>query len=821
MANKKIAGITVEIDGDTSKLGKALDTVETKGRNLRGELREINSALKLDPTNTELLAQKQEVLAEAIKNTKDKLTTLRDAQGQIEEKFKAGEIDDGQYRAFKREIENAESQLDSLETQLKETTDKTDTNTDATKEMGDEYETAGDKAEKTGEKSCHAGELAVAGIAAAAGAAKKIYDAWSEVDEGYDTIITKTGATGDALKDLQTVADNIFKTMPVDMATVGTAVGEVNTRFGSTGDELQTLSEQFLKFSAINGVDVNSSIDDVSAAIKAFGMSGEDAAGLLDVLTTVGQQTGLDMNTLQGRLAENAATFKEMGLSASESAQLLGQFEINGVDVSAAMTSLAKAQQNATANGQSLSDALGDSIGKIKNAGTETEALTIATDLFGKKGAAQMAQAIREGRIDITAMTDDITAFSGATTDTFEATQSAPDKMKVAFNNLKSEAAEVGETLLRELIPIINRITDSIKRALPYVQNIIKFVIDNKQSVVTAISAIAGAIMGMELGKLITTISTLNITLAANPIGAVATAVGALAGVVIYLYNTCEPFKEFIDNFFDDFKIGAEMIVDNIVGIVDKVVWAVEDIIDWFINLKDNWLAGMDIIKNGFINAWQAIKDAFKSVGSFFGDVWSNITAAFSDVSGFFGRVFSKGWTAVKNVFTNVGDFFGGIWDKITERFSEVGTKVAEAIGGAFKTAINAVIGVVEGAINTIPSAINGAIDAINELPGVKIGKMSKVELPRLAKGGTLAQGSAIVAEAGPELISMLNGKVQVTPLTTQARNEALSSAGSSDVTNVYQTFNVYATINNDMDVRNLSQKLGKLSKQTAFGKGV
>ena len=84
-----------------------------------------------------------------------------------------------------------------------------------------------------------------------------------ELDEGYDTIITKTGATGDALEELNDVADSVFGSMPVEMSNVGVAVGEINTRFGATGHELEDLSKKFIEFSQINEIDLNSSIGTV------------------------------------------------------------------------------------------------------------------------------------------------------------------------------------------------------------------------------------------------------------------------------------------------------------------------------------------------------------------------------------------------------------------------------------------------------------------------------------------------------------------------------------------------------------------------------
>ena len=110
---KTIKGITVEIGGDTTKLGKALDGVTRTSRNLQGELKQVNNLLKLDPGNTDLLAQKQKILADSIEATKDKLDILREAQSQIEQQYAAGTIDRGAYLDFQRElvIQNSASMI--------------------------------------------------------------------------------------------------------------------------------------------------------------------------------------------------------------------------------------------------------------------------------------------------------------------------------------------------------------------------------------------------------------------------------------------------------------------------------------------------------------------------------------------------------------------------------------------------------------------------------------------------------------------------------------------------------------------------------------
>ena len=198
----------------------------------------------------------------------------------------------------------------------------------------------------------------------------------------------------------------------------------------------------FLKYAQINDTAVSSSVKNVAGIMKAFGEETENASKVLDVLTDVGQKTGKDIGFLESELLSNSATFKELGLDIRQSAELLGQFEAQGVDTSTALAGLKKAQQNAVAEGKSMTEVLGDTIDSIKNAKTETEALQTATDLFGKKGAAALTQAIREQRFSIDDLKAGYDGLGEVVSTTFEATQDAPDKAKIALNQLNLQGSQ-------------------------------------------------------------------------------------------------------------------------------------------------------------------------------------------------------------------------------------------------------------------------------------------------------------------------------------------------------------------------------------------
>lgn len=473
MAKTKIGGIYVEIGADTSDLSKKLKDVNSESKKTKDELKSIDAALKQAPNSVELWKQKQEALAKTVENSKKKLEALVSEQENLQKGLANGTVTEEAYKAYQREIEITKGQIESAEKALNEFTDSQGKANKAVEE-------GGKKAEESSEgftvlKGAVA-KLAADGFEKLAAAAK---DAWQEIDEGYDTIIKKTGATGDSLKSLQDTADKVFTSMPVEMDDVGAAIGEINTRFQLTGQELEDLSESFLKYSEINDTAVSSSVKNVSGIMKAFGEDTVNASKVLDVLTDTSQRTGKDVSTLESELLSNSATFKELDLDIRQSAELLGQFEAQGVDTSTALAGLKKAQQNAVAEGKNMTEVLGDTIDRIKNAKTETEALQTATDLFGKKGAAALTQAIREQRFSIDDLKAGYDGLGEVVSTTFEATQDAPDKAKIALNQLKLELARLAEQVLPKIEKLVSKgvkdlpkIIDAVKEMLPLVKGV-------------------------------------------------------------------------------------------------------------------------------------------------------------------------------------------------------------------------------------------------------------------------------------------------------------------------------------------------------------
>lgn len=726
----RIKGITVQIGGDTTGLSKALSGVNKQIKTTQSELKDVEKLLKMDPGNTKLLEQKQRLLASAAEESKTKLDSLKAAEKEVQQQFKDGVIDQSKMDAFNREMAEANQKSEEATAALREFGSV----------AGQEIQLAGQKVSEVGEKIGEVGKklMPVSGAAVAVGTASVA--AFNELDAGYDTIVTKTGATGEALDGLQESMRNVFGSLPIDAETAGIAIGEVNTRFGATGEELENLSRQFIQFSKINGTDLNSSIDSVDALMTKFGVDSSQTGEVLGLLTKAGQDTGISMDTLENVLNTNGATLKEMGLDLTGSVNLLAQFESNGVDATTALAGLKKAQQNATANGQSLGDALGETIQKIKDSTDETEALQTATELFGKKGAAEMTQAIREGRLSVEDLTSSLGDYATTVEDTFNATLDPPDQAKVALNNLKIAGAELGETMMATLAPIIDQIVVKLQEFSAWFTNLD----ESQQQTILVIGAVVAAIgpAVVIIGKVVSGVGSI--------ISAVGTVVGVITGTVIPAIT--------------GFVATVGIIPIAIVAAVAAVLAAIAlfgDQIQAVLQGVDDFLQGV------FATDWTNIFGPVlgEVLNTFFANVkniWDSIKMVFDGIIDFIRGVFTGDW---ERAWTGVKEIFGGIFD---------------GLKAVAKAPLNAIIGMVNMAI----SGINGVIGGLNKIPGVNIGEIGKI--PYLAKGGVLSRGSAVVGEAGPELLTMSAGRAVVQPLTNNTTN---NSATYGNVTiNVYGT---------------------------------
>ena len=654
MASNRIAGITIEIDGNTTKLTESLKKVDDSLRKTQSSLKDVNKLLKLDPSNTDLLKQKQEFLSKAIADTKAKLDQEKDALSQLKDADTSGETKE-QQEALTREIAATEEQLKSLTEEYKNFGSVASQKIQA---AGGKIKEAGDKIAGLGTTLTKKVTAPIMGVAAVAG------KAWSDVDEGLDTVIVKTGATGESLEEMEGIVEEIPQLMNVSFGEAGEAVGEVNTRFGVTGEQLQNLSVDFLKFAKLNNTDVSSAVDKTQKVMAAFGLETKDTGALLDTFNAVGQRTGVSVETLAANMVTNSAAFTEMGFSASDAANFLGNCEMAGLDTSTVMTGLKKALQNASAQGKPMSTALGEVQYAMMHAETSTDSMKIACDLFGAKAGPAIAKACESGQISFNALGTNIQDNMGSVQRTFEATQDPVDDLATTFNTLKVIGADLMSVLGEMLIPVLKKVSDKVKGAKKWWDKLTDSQKENILKVVGLVAAIGpllvivgktiskvgGAVVGF--GKFLGAINTVSMAIKGG---------GGLIGIIGSLGTTLGPLL-----------VGGAIIVGLVAGTVL-------------------------LVKN-----WDKVKAAAKNLGQGLANAWSGIKAGMSNLmdnlAGTMSRIgenMKRTWGEITNTVQNTAGKIKSAamagFNGITKAAADTFTRLKSAIAAPFQGAINMV----------------------------------------------------------------------------------------------------------------------------------
>lgn len=343
--------------------------------------------------------------------------------------------------------------------------------------------------------------------------AQSAYDALQDLDEGYDTILTKTGASGDTLAGFTKIADQIYGDLPSTMSDIGVAVGEVNTRFGSTGEELDDLSRKFLKFSNINGTNLNGTIDGVQASMSAFNVEAKDAGKVLDVMNKSGQNTGVSMDTLQATLLQNASAFREMDMDIYQSIDFVAKLEKSGLDTAQVMSGLKKAYQTSAREGKSFQDSLVDIQDVLLHSEDSVTANKRAVDLFGKSYA-NIATAVKDGRLSFTNMSDSMSLLKDSTdsvNQTFDDSLDTWDSMTTAINSLKT----IGGRMMADVMDIANPAVELLADSLETVRDGLDALPTPIRKTVSAVTLIGGAV-GIAGPKLFSFAKTMQVLKSAN-----------------------------------------------------------------------------------------------------------------------------------------------------------------------------------------------------------------------------------------------------------------------------------------------------------------
>lgn len=452
-------GPRIGIDGE-KEFRKSINDLITQQKTFKTEMERVESEFTKTTTAMEKNRAKSAVLKKAIENQRKQVEKLEAGLDAARDKYGENAT---QTQKWEQAVNNAKTSLNNMVTEMQNlddefedlSSDEADAAANA-KDFSDKLQKAGTTISNIGEGLTTFGEgltKCVTGpLVALATASVK---AWEDVDDGLDTVTIKTGATGEELESLQESAVNLATTIPTSFEAAGDAVGEVNTRFGLTGSELEDLSGKFIKFAKLNKTDVSSSVDSVQKVMAAFGMETSEAGDLLDTLNAVGQATGVSMDKLEASMIKNAASLSEMGFNAHESAAFLGQLETSGADTNTVMSGLQKALTNASKEGKTLPQALGEFQAIMDSTASEQEKLNAAVELFGQKAGPTIYEACKTGSLSFRDIAVDASDFRGNVENTFEAILDPADNFTIALNKAKEAGASLGGVLLDTIAPAV------------------------------------------------------------------------------------------------------------------------------------------------------------------------------------------------------------------------------------------------------------------------------------------------------------------------------------------------------------------------------
>ena len=401
----RIAGITVEIGGDTTKLSKALESVNKTIKTTQSELKDVNKLLKLDPSNTETVTQKQRMLKEAIEATKEKLTTLKTAAEQANQQFADGKITQDQYDALQREIVETEQNLKSLQEQAA-VTNTTLAKIDA---VGEKLQTVGSQVEGVGKKFLPV-TAAVTGLGTAA------VKTAADFDQEMSKVAAISGATGSDFDALREKAREMGAKTKFSASEAASAMEYMAMAGWKTGDMLDGI-EGIMNLAAASGEDLATTSDIVTDALTAFGLSAADSGHFADILAAASSNANTNVSMMGETFKYCAPIAGALGFSAEDTAEAIGLMANSGIKASQAGTSLRSIMNNlagevtfagknigevtiATSNAdgsmRSLNDILADC--RVAFSGlTESEKAANAESLVGKNAMSGFLQSHLQG----------------------------------------------------------------------------------------------------------------------------------------------------------------------------------------------------------------------------------------------------------------------------------------------------------------------------------------------------------------------------------------------------------------------------------------
>lgn len=711
MADKKIKGITIQIQGETTGLDKALGDINRKSKSLQSELVQVDRLLKLDPTNTELMAQKQKLLAEQVELSTQKVDALRQSQEQVDRMYQSGDIDDGQYRKFERDVIAADQSLKKYSAQADEAGDDT-------KKAGKEADKAGDEAKTAGDK--WSGMGAAMGAAAKAGAVA--------VAAVGTAAVAATAALADCSKEGAVYADNMLTLS----AQTGIAVDELQ-KYNYVAELVDVSTETMTKSMAKNIKQMTSTSKDVQAAYSTLGVAVTNADGTLrnsqdvyweciDALGQIEDETTRDSIAMQifGKSAQDLNPLIERG------AQGLKELTDQAEDMGAVLSG--KALEAYGAYSDNL-DTLTSAAGAAKRAlglgllPTLTDLSGAGVDILGELTTGLLeadGDVDKIGEVITDVLEDALTAADEILPDFFDLgakiLSSIANALVKSLPKLISSSADIINMLLKN---IIGGLPDIVKAGAQLLESLIKGIADNLPMIVESTMEVIDTLIDSAI-TLLPMLLTLGLQILTSLMQGISESLPELIPTITDVVLTM------VEILIDNIPLLIECAGDLLIGLTEGIIAALPVIIEHAPEIITAIVGalidslpiliecGVDLIGaliDGIIEATPqiiaAIGDMFTSMIDEAGDKGPDMLAKFEDIGADIYDIQQKLWADISSTFDGIiesvtdnvitpifdcgKDILHNLWDGILSAkdwftdniggfFSEVGAK----IGGFF-----------------------------------------------------------------------------------------------------------------------------------------
>jgi len=852
----KIKGITIEIGGDTQKLNKALEDVNKKTRDVQSELRQVERLLKLDPKNTELLAQKQKLLADAVENSREKLDRLKTAQEQVNEQFKKGEISEEQYRAFQREVVKAEQELEKFEKQLRETGLTAE-------QVGKKLQDAGQKMTNVGKNLTMKVTAPLAGLGALA--------TKSAID--FESAFAGVRKTVDATEEEFGALEKGIRKMAKEIPAAATEIAGVAEAAGQLGIETENILN-FTRTMIDLGEATNLSADQAATSLARLANITQMPQDQFDRLGSTIVALGNNLATTEAEIVEMglrlAGAGKQVGLTEAQILGLAGALSSVGIEAQAGGSAFSRVmvdmqlavetgserlEQFARVAGMSASefqrafkeDAAGAIISFIQGLATAEERGMSAIKVLDDMGITEIR--LRDALLRAAGAGDlfneSIKIGTQAWEENIALTKEAEQRYGTTESQLeifKNQIVDLGISLGEIIIPALTQLVESLRPVVDWFASLSP----EMQKTIVAVAGLAAAIgpLLMVLGPIVSTIGTLvvglgamstamaggasivagltagfpalgaAITLLTGPIGIVIAAIAGLVAAGVLIYKNWDEIKEALDRVW-----GA--IVDFFTKTIPE---AIEKGLKWFSELPGkvakfmNELPGKighalgvalgNIIKFGIDAINWAIAEVPKFIESMMkfirelpGKMWEQLVAALGRVREWGNNLISWARSTLPGVISNIVSFFR----ELPGRLLEIGKDMVRGLWDGIKS----MVGWIK---DKISDFVGGIVDGVKGVLGIRspsrifmdIGENLSLGLAEGIRGAKAAVDSALAGLISPQINVGLAGA---------------GSAGMGAITNTFVIQNM--SVRSDQDIKLIAKELHNLQQQSARGRGM